>query len=611
MTTNDTNSIEIPDGLPAESNNELQSKSISNRKITNKENKPNTTTTTATETATANLFDGSKIIKKKRFATAGCLTCRQRHKRCSRERPVCSTCSKTEYTCFWREPGTKFTEYKVKLIYSKNPLPIVLKPNKLINPNENILSTEFNLSDCNDETELDFDSNNIINDENSLLIDESLISVAQKAVSITNAYMNSQEMLKNTGNDVMVKKELDDNEEEEEDDDEDDNDNEEEEEEENEKNEEDEEDDDNDEEKPFIKKEEDSDSDNDENSNNNNYSNEDNDDSNHIKKEFDADDNFYNDDESSNFNDVDDTQSTAQKIIRDENLQNRLNLLIMDQSTDIIINEGTKILKPDFKQKCIESWYGRYLDTDESSNKTKETTSSMTTSLEENISSNQVNSENLSNNPLEKPTEMSVELLALVPFGYEIDDRFKSSKIIESNSSQRPQHSSNLMTNKVTKQGKMIKQIKKTKPTNKSISKMNGISIRTLQKMKTINSVSQKLYEKPPTKQISEKITPILDLVISDAIKSNSLIKPTSMLQSAARIRNKQPNDSGNRESKQLFQKTKEMREAGKISKEDAALLLSSTFSAKRNKKKTSKSISSKMALDGRRKFATSMSEPA
>lgn len=136
------------------------------------------------------------------LASAGCLTCRQRHKKCTRETPVCATCKKTGYICFWREPGTKFTDYKVKLVHTRHPRGKILKPNLLINPEDNIESADYHLSD--DGADADADSaddkvdNSFVelldNDGNIISNEEPLISVAKKAVFITNAYMNSPEM---------------------------------------------------------------------------------------------------------------------------------------------------------------------------------------------------------------------------------------------------------------------------------------------------------------------------------------------------------------------------------------------------------------------------------
>lgn len=159
------------------------------------------------------LSTNSRIVKKK-LASAGCLTCRQRHKKCTRERPVCETCLKTGYTCFWREPGTKFTDYKVKLIHSDKPIGTVLKPNLLIDSTNNILSTDYHLSDCDDCIEVATNLDDSVKTDNKILNDnnnnnnnnteDSLISLARKAVSITNAYMNSPEMQNLLRNESIV-----------------------------------------------------------------------------------------------------------------------------------------------------------------------------------------------------------------------------------------------------------------------------------------------------------------------------------------------------------------------------------------------------------------------
>lgn len=129
-------------------------------------------------------------VSKVRLAPAGCLTCRHRHKKCTREKPVCDTCMKSSYNCFWREPGTRFTDYKVKLIRSSSPAGTILQPNPL--SSDNILSTQYHISDEeNDDPML---ANNWTEDDSNLLEEDSLITVAQKAVSITNAYMNSKEV---------------------------------------------------------------------------------------------------------------------------------------------------------------------------------------------------------------------------------------------------------------------------------------------------------------------------------------------------------------------------------------------------------------------------------
>ena len=97
---------------------------------------------------------------------------------------------KSSYNCFWREPGTRFTDYKVKLIRSSSPAGKILQPNPL--SSDNILSTQYHISDEeNDDPML---ANNWTEDDSNFLEEDSLITVAQKAVSITNAYMNSQEV---------------------------------------------------------------------------------------------------------------------------------------------------------------------------------------------------------------------------------------------------------------------------------------------------------------------------------------------------------------------------------------------------------------------------------
>ncbi|GAV26594.1 hypothetical protein PMKS-000048 [Pichia membranifaciens] len=66
----------------------------------------------------------------------------------------------------------------------------ISKPNPL--SSDNILSTQYHISDEeNDDPML---ANNWTEDDSNLLEEDSLITVAQKAVSITNAYMNSQEI---------------------------------------------------------------------------------------------------------------------------------------------------------------------------------------------------------------------------------------------------------------------------------------------------------------------------------------------------------------------------------------------------------------------------------
>ena len=96
--------------------------------------------------------------------TAGCLTCRQRHKKCSRTSPVCQTCLSNRYECYWREPGTRFSDYKVPLVHTDSPRGITLRPNK----GEDLQASAMNNSN--------------------------LLSVAQMAVSITNDYLTAHDM---------------------------------------------------------------------------------------------------------------------------------------------------------------------------------------------------------------------------------------------------------------------------------------------------------------------------------------------------------------------------------------------------------------------------------
>lgn len=115
--------------------------------------------------------------------TAGCLTCRQRHKKCSRSKPVCITCLKSSYLCLWREPGTRFTDYSIPLIHLDTPIGRIIKPNKG-NPDSLVDSSIDinNLADIGDVT---------LNNETISENDNSFISVAQKAVSVVNEYLNS------------------------------------------------------------------------------------------------------------------------------------------------------------------------------------------------------------------------------------------------------------------------------------------------------------------------------------------------------------------------------------------------------------------------------------
>lgn len=169
--------------LPSSQNeNNSANKSAENGNIARSEDKP-----TITRKSDA-VLDG-KVSKPKR-AHAGCLTCRHRHKKCTRERPVCHTCLKSNYNCFWREPGTRFTDYKVKLSRTSNPKGTILQPNP--SSSDNIPSTRYYLSE--DENDNPMPVNNSTGNDINILGDDSLIKVAQKAVSITNAYMNSQEM---------------------------------------------------------------------------------------------------------------------------------------------------------------------------------------------------------------------------------------------------------------------------------------------------------------------------------------------------------------------------------------------------------------------------------
>lgn len=135
---------------------------------------------------------------------AGCLTCRQRHKKCSRSKPVCITCLKSSYLCLWREPGTRFTDYSIPLIHLDNPIGRIIKPNKG-NPDSLIDSSiDINAID-------DIDHVTIRNDttyEN----DNSFISVAQKAVSVVNDYFNSNERLSGQSIDQAVNNKKDDDE---------------------------------------------------------------------------------------------------------------------------------------------------------------------------------------------------------------------------------------------------------------------------------------------------------------------------------------------------------------------------------------------------------------
>lgn len=135
-------------------------------------------------------------ISKPVGSPAGCLTCRQRHKKCSRTKPVCETCLRSSYECFWREPGTRFTDYNVSLIRTKCPKGVTIKPNK----------TKKTSSTTGDQI---LDCGTAILD--ALETDSSLLSVAQKAVSITNAYMNSaeiQSLLEKQNGDIDQVKEI-------------------------------------------------------------------------------------------------------------------------------------------------------------------------------------------------------------------------------------------------------------------------------------------------------------------------------------------------------------------------------------------------------------------
>lgn len=46
----------------------------------------------------------NKVAKRSRM---GCLTCRQRKKRCCENRPKCKECSRLRLNCVWPKPGTE------------------------------------------------------------------------------------------------------------------------------------------------------------------------------------------------------------------------------------------------------------------------------------------------------------------------------------------------------------------------------------------------------------------------------------------------------------------------------------------------------------------------
>ena len=58
----------------------------------------------------------------------GCLTCRWRHRKCSRQEPVCITCVKAQVECCWRSPNTTFHQYKRNVTFNKSPKGVTLKP---------------------------------------------------------------------------------------------------------------------------------------------------------------------------------------------------------------------------------------------------------------------------------------------------------------------------------------------------------------------------------------------------------------------------------------------------------------------------------------------------
>lgn len=58
----------------------------------------------------------------------GCLTCRQRHLKCSRSQPVCQQCIKSKYICYWKKEGTKFSDYDITLTTVPQPQGRILDP---------------------------------------------------------------------------------------------------------------------------------------------------------------------------------------------------------------------------------------------------------------------------------------------------------------------------------------------------------------------------------------------------------------------------------------------------------------------------------------------------
>lgn len=58
----------------------------------------------ATGSTRAQSLRASKVAKRSRM---GCLTCRQRKKRCCETRPKCKECLRLRLNCVWPKPGTE------------------------------------------------------------------------------------------------------------------------------------------------------------------------------------------------------------------------------------------------------------------------------------------------------------------------------------------------------------------------------------------------------------------------------------------------------------------------------------------------------------------------
>lgn len=121
--------------------------------------------------------DNHKVAKPvdqiKSMQIPGCLTCRQRHLKCSRTQPACQQCIKSKYMCYWKKEGTKFSDYDIILTAVSEPQGCLLDPVR-------------DSKKDSDKTKLSLNDKKIVNSINeiSLMSNDPEVMMIQDAVSV-------------------------------------------------------------------------------------------------------------------------------------------------------------------------------------------------------------------------------------------------------------------------------------------------------------------------------------------------------------------------------------------------------------------------------------------